>query len=81
MLLKSVPVLAALYVIRRSTVSSFSPDLEQLRTIWASFSPRWSFSCGRPSTAQAFHRDAIAQRPFAPMASTDDVIEAQWRHG
>jgi uncharacterized membrane protein YkvA (DUF1232 family) len=83
MLLKSVPVLAALYVISPiDLVPDFLPGLGQLDDLGIILAALELFVRLCPSGPQAFHREAIAQRrPYAPMASTDDVIEAQWRHG
>jgi uncharacterized membrane protein YkvA (DUF1232 family) len=81
--LKVLPVLAGLYVISPiDLVPDFLPGLGQLDDLGVIIAALELFVRLCPSGAQAFHRDAITQqRPYAPMSSTDDVIEAEWRHG
>jgi uncharacterized membrane protein YkvA (DUF1232 family) len=81
--LKVVPVLAGLYVISPiDLVPDFLPGLGQLDDLGIILAALGLFVGLCPSSLQAFHRDAITQqRPYTPMSSTDDVIEAEWRHG
>jgi uncharacterized membrane protein YkvA (DUF1232 family) len=81
--LKVVPILGLLYVVSPiDLVPDFLPGLGQLDDIGIILAALEIFVRLCPSGAQAFHRDAIAQRrSYAPMSSTDDVIEAEWRHG
>jgi uncharacterized membrane protein YkvA (DUF1232 family) len=81
--LKAVPILAGLYVLSPiDLVPDFLPGLGQLDDLGVIIAALELFVRLCPSVAQAFHRDAITQRrPYAPMSSTDDVIEAEWRHG
>jgi uncharacterized membrane protein YkvA (DUF1232 family) len=81
--LKAVPVIALLYVLSPiDLVPDFIPGLGQLDDLGVILAALELFVRICPSAAQAFHREAVAQRrPYAPMASTDDVIEAEFRHG
>jgi uncharacterized membrane protein YkvA (DUF1232 family) len=81
--LKAVPVIALLYVLSPiDLVPDFIPGLGQLDDLGVILAALELFVRLCPSPAQAFHREAVAQRrPYAPMASTDDVIEAEFRHG
>ena len=81
--LKALPILAGLYVISPiDLVPDFLPGLGQLDDLGIILATLGLFVRLCPSVAQSFHRDAIAQqRPYAPMSSTDDAIEAEWRHG
>jgi uncharacterized membrane protein YkvA (DUF1232 family) len=83
LLLKSLPILAGLYVLSPiDFVPDLIPGLGQLDDLGVILAGLELFVRLCPGSAQAFHREAIAQRrPFAPMAATDDVIEAEWRHG
>ena len=83
MALKAVPVLALLYVLSPiDLVPDFIPGLGQLDDVGVILAAFEFFVRLCPSGAQTFHREAVAQRrPYAPMTSTDDVIEAEWRHG
>jgi len=80
---KAVPVLAALYLVSPfDVVPDFLPGLGQLDDLGVIIAALELFVRLSPSSAQAFHREAMAQgRRFTPMASSDDFIEAQWRHG
>jgi uncharacterized membrane protein YkvA (DUF1232 family) len=80
---KAVPILAALYVISPiDLVPDFLPGLGQLDDLGIILAALELFVRLCPSGAQSFHRDAIAQRRrYTPMSSTDDIIEAEWRHG
>jgi uncharacterized membrane protein YkvA (DUF1232 family) len=82
-LLKAVPLLALLYVVSPvDFVPDFIPGLGQLDDLGIILAALELFVRLCPSGAQMFHREAIAQRRrYAPMTSTDDFIEAQWRHG
>ena len=83
LLLKSVPVLAFLYVVSPiDLVPDFIPGLGQLDDLGIVLAALEMFVRLCPIGPQTFHREAIAQRRrFAPMTSTDDIIEAEWRHG
>jgi uncharacterized membrane protein YkvA (DUF1232 family) len=83
MLLKSVPLLAFLYVVSPiDLVPDFIPGLGQLDDLGVILAALELFVRLCPTGAQTFHREALAQRRrYAPMTSTDDIIEAQWRHG
>jgi uncharacterized membrane protein YkvA (DUF1232 family) len=83
MVAKAVPVLAALYLISPlDVVPDFLPALGQLDDLGVIIAALELFVRLSPSSAQAFHREAMAQRRrYTPMASNDDFIEAQWRHG
>ena len=82
-LIKSVPVLAFLYVVSPiDLVPDFIPGLGQLDDLGIILAAIELFVRLCPTGAQTFHREAIAQRRrYAPMTSTDDIIEAEWRHG
>jgi uncharacterized membrane protein YkvA (DUF1232 family) len=81
--LKAVPVLAGLYLVSPiDIVPDFLPGLGQLDDLGIIIAALELFVRLCPSAAQAFHREALAQRRrYTPMASDDDFIEAQWRHG
>ena len=82
-LLKSVPLFAFLYVVSPiDLVPDFIPGLGQLDDLGVILAALELFVRLCPTGAHTFHREAIAQRRrYAPMTSTDDIIEAQWRHG
>jgi uncharacterized membrane protein YkvA (DUF1232 family) len=81
--LKALPLLASLYVVSPiDLVPDFIPGLGQLDDLGIILAAVELFVRLCPTGAQTFHREAIARRRrYAPMASTDDVIEAEWRHG
>jgi uncharacterized membrane protein YkvA (DUF1232 family) len=81
--LKTVPLLAGLYLVSPvDLVPDFIPGFGQLDDLGIVLAALELFVRLCPTGAQTFHREAIARRrPYAPMASTDDVIEAEWRHG
>jgi uncharacterized membrane protein YkvA (DUF1232 family) len=82
-LLKSVPILAGLYLVSPiDFVPDFLPGLGQLDDLGVILAALELFVRLCPTGAQAHHREAISQRRrYAPMASTEDIIEAEWRHG
>ena len=82
-LLKTLPVLAGLYIVSPiDLIPDFLPGLGQLDDLGVILATLELFVRSCPTGAQVFHREAIAQsRPYVPMASTDDVIDAEWRHG
>lgn len=83
MVLKAVPVLALLYVISPiDFVPDFIPGLGQLDDLGIALAALELFVRLSPGGAHTFHREAITQRRrYSPMAPTDDVIDAEWRHG
>jgi uncharacterized membrane protein YkvA (DUF1232 family) len=83
MVLKAVPLLALLYVISPiDFVPDFIPGLGQLDDLGIILAALELFVRIRPGGAQTYHQEAINQRRrYSPMTPTDDVIEAQWRHG
>jgi uncharacterized membrane protein YkvA (DUF1232 family) len=80
-LLKTIPVLAALYVISPiDLVPDLVPVLGQLDDLGIIVAALELFTRLSPSGAQAFHREAIGRRrAYSPMSPTDDVIEPEWR--
>jgi uncharacterized membrane protein YkvA (DUF1232 family) len=83
MVLKAVPLLALLYVISPiDFVPDFIPGLGQLDDLGIILAALELFVRLCPGVAQIFHREAIIQRRrYSPMTPTDEVIEAEWRHG
>ena len=83
MVLKAVPLLALLYVISPiDFVPDFIPGLGQLDDLGIILAALELFVRLSPGGPQTFHREAIHQRRrYSPMTPTDDVIEAEWRHG
>lgn len=81
--LKAVPLLALLYVISPiDFVPDFIPGLGQLDDLGIILAALELFVRICPGGAQTYHQEAINQRRrYSPMTATDDVIEAQWRHG
>jgi uncharacterized membrane protein YkvA (DUF1232 family) len=78
---KVVPVLAALYLV---SPLDFIPDpfplLGQVDDLTLSLIALATFLKMCPAGPLAFHRGAIGEgRPYSPMSSTDDVIDAEWR--
>ena len=79
-LTKALPLLASLYLV---SPADLVPDvflllgrLDDLSVIVVALA---LFLRLCPEEAVAFHRAAVAEgRPYAPMASTGDVIEAEW---
>ena len=82
-LLKALPVLAGLYVVSPiDLIPDFLPGLGQLDDLGVILATLEVFVRLCPTGAQVFHREAIAHsRPYVPMTSTDDVIDAEWRPG
>ena len=83
MVVKAVPLLALLYVISPiDFVPDFIPGLGQLDDAGIVLAALELFVRMCPAGAQTFHREAIHQRRrYSPMTPTDEVIEAEWRHG
>jgi uncharacterized membrane protein YkvA (DUF1232 family) len=83
MVLKAVPLLGLLYVISPvDFVPDFIPGLGQLDDLGIILAALELFVRLCPGGAQTFHREAIIQRRrYSPMTPTDEVIEAEWRHG
>ena len=82
-LVKAVPALAAIYVIWPiDLVPDLFPVLGQLDDLGIVLLALELFIRMCPTGVRSFHRDAILQRrAYSPMSSSDDAIEAQWRHG
>ena len=80
---KALPVLAGLYVLSPiDGVPDFLPLLGQIDDLTLLLVSLAAFLRFCPPAAVAFHRAAVARnRRYAPMSSTDDVIEAEWRQG
>ncbi len=80
MLRKAVPLLAALYVISPlDFMPDFFPVLGQLDDLGIAVLGLEMFLRLCPAGPKAFHQDAIAEgRAYAPMATTDDFIDAEW---
>jgi uncharacterized membrane protein YkvA (DUF1232 family) len=83
LLFKAVPLLGLLYVISPvDFVPDFIPGLGQLDDLGIILAALELFVRLCPVGVQTFHREAIAQRRrYTPMTSSDDIIEAEWRHG
>jgi len=81
-LYKSIPVLAALYVVSPiDFIPDFLPGLGQLDDLGILLAAVELFVRACPQIAQSHHREAIAQgRRYAPMTPADTVIDAEWRH-
>ena len=83
LVLKAVPLLALLYVISPiDFVPDFIPGLGQLDDLGIILAALEMFVRLSPGGAQTYHREAINQRRrYSPMTPTDEIIEAEWRHG
>jgi uncharacterized membrane protein YkvA (DUF1232 family) len=81
--LKVLPVLSLLYVVSPlDFVPDVVPVLGQLDDLGIFLVSLEAFLGLCPPGAVLFHRAAIAAgRQYTPMAPTDDVIDAEWRHG
>jgi len=82
-LIKAIPVLAALYVISPiDLVPDIIPGLGQLDDVGIIVAAVELFVRLCPGATQSFHRNAIiARRAYSRMSPADDVIEAEWRRG
>ena len=82
-LLKGIPLLAALYVVSPvDLMPDVAPVLGQLDDLGVVLIALELFRRLCPANAELFHREAILRhRPYSPMSSQDDVIEAEWRDG
>jgi uncharacterized membrane protein YkvA (DUF1232 family) len=80
-LFKTIPVLAALYVVSPiDLIPDLLPGLGQLDDLGVMLAALGLFVRVCPSSAQTFHRDAIARgRRYSPMTPADAVIDAEWR--
>ena len=80
-LTKGVPLLAALYLVAPlDFVPDIFPVLGQLDDLGVAVVALEVFLRLCPSGARAFHEAAIAERrAYSPMASTDEIIDAEWR--
>lgn len=80
---KALPVLAGLYVLSPlDAVPDFLPLLGQIDDLSLILVSLALFLRLCPAAAVAFHRESVARnRPYAPMAPADGVIEAEWRDG
>ena len=78
---KSVPVLAALYLVSPlDFIPDLFPVLGQVDDVTLGLVALATFLRMCPAGPVAFHRGAIAGgRPYSPMSTTDDVIDAEWR--
>ena len=78
---KAVPLLTALYVVSPlDVIPDVFPLVGQIDDLTLTLVALAAFLKLCPAGPIAFHRGAIAEgRPYAPMSSTDDVIEAEWR--
>jgi uncharacterized membrane protein YkvA (DUF1232 family) len=83
LLTKALPLLSALYLVSPlDLVPDVLPILGQLDDVGVILIALEVFVRLCPPAAAASHRAAIAQgRKYAPMSSTDDFIEAEWRRG
>lgn len=83
MVLKAVPLFALLYLISPiDFVPDFIPGLGQLDDLGIILAALELFVRLSPDGAQTYHREAINQRRrYSPMTPTDEIIEAEWRHG
>jgi uncharacterized membrane protein YkvA (DUF1232 family) len=81
LLTKAVPLLAALYLVSPlDVVPDFLPLLGQIDDLTLILIALAAFLRLCPWATVAFHPGAIAEgRRYAPMSSTDDVIDAEWR--
>ena len=81
MLLKALPVLAAVYVVSPlDFVPDIIPVLGQVDDLGVLLVAIEAFSRLCPAETVAFHRRAIDEgRRYAPMSPADQVIDAEWR--
>jgi uncharacterized membrane protein YkvA (DUF1232 family) len=79
--LKAVPIAALVYVLSPLDVlPDFIPVIGQLDDLGILVLGLKTFLRMCPADAVAFHREAIAQsRPFSPMSSDREVIDAEFR--
>ena len=78
---KAVPLLAGLYLLAPlDFIPDVLPLLGQIDDLTLILIALSAFLRLCPAAPVAFHRAAIAEgRPYAPMSSADDVIDAEWR--
>jgi uncharacterized membrane protein YkvA (DUF1232 family) len=78
---KAVPLVTAIYVVSPlDVIPDVFPLLGQIDDLTLTLLALAVFLKLCPAGPVAFHRGAIAEgRPYAPMSSADDVIEAEWR--
>jgi uncharacterized membrane protein YkvA (DUF1232 family) len=81
--LKAVPAMALVYLVSPiDVIPDFLPGLGQLDDVGVLLAALELFVRMSPIDAAAHHREAILRRrPYSPMSSGDEVIEAEWRHG
>ena len=80
LLIKGVPLLAALYVISPlDFIPDIFPVIGQLDDLGIAVAALEIFLRLCPAGAKAFHQEAIAQRrAYSPMAAADGFIDADW---
>ena len=81
LLIKGVPLLAALYVISPlDFIPDVFPVIGQLDDLGIAVAALEIFLRFCPAGAKAFHEEAIARgRAYSPMAASDGFIDAEWR--
>jgi uncharacterized membrane protein YkvA (DUF1232 family) len=81
LLVKVVPVMAALYLVSPlDVIPDLFPLVGQVDDLTLSFIALATFLRLCPEGPVDFHRGAIAEgRSYSPMSPADDVIDAKWR--
>jgi uncharacterized membrane protein YkvA (DUF1232 family) len=81
LLTKAVPMIACLYLVSPiDVVPDFVPVIGQTDDLTLLLVALALFVRLCPASTVSFHRDAVAEgRRYSPVASTDDVIDAEWR--
>jgi uncharacterized membrane protein YkvA (DUF1232 family) len=83
LLVKAMPFLAIVYVISPlDFIPDVLPVLGEIDDLVIVLTALQVFLRLCPADAVQFHSGAIAQsRRYTPMAATDTIIDAEWRHG